>query len=564
MRALSSYRLHVAVSLFCSLATTELMSSSNPPYVFRRLLLLLVWLINLPESTADENSDPAGHLSGVKEGIPGIDASFDYLVVGGGNAGVTLAARLAEQIFTVALVEAEDFYETKYPLAKEKAKCVAGSTASNYMIYHRTKPTIGSMMRWADLVDGGKPINFTAPNDELRPANATVRYREEAYDKNSWPVELTYPDSVSSFPSWLKLGLESGGVGETVEFKSGSLSGSFYCPLTMRLADQTRSSSESAFFRSLPSSVYLQSLTLYKNTMGKRILFDQKRATGVVVSTTGSKYELSATHEVVISSGAFQSPQLLMVSGIGPTVILQEHGIVVVVVGLPGVGQNLWDQVFFGPTYQVDVETFNKQVHGHLVRVCRRTAFVGNFSDPITMQPKDGKQYASNMPVLMTPTLCGNVSMISADTNDLPVIHVNWLTTETDQQVVIAAFKRTCDIFHSEAMTPIVIGDEYFPGEEDQIDSQILGIIRDIAMAPWHASGTCKMGTRSNRLAALDTRARVTGIEGLRVVDASAFSFLPLAIPKRLSIDGDCKMGSPMTAPNHIPAILQSEHGATE
>ncbi|KAE8387471.1 hypothetical protein BDV23DRAFT_174602 [Aspergillus alliaceus] len=497
------------------------------------------------------------------EGIPGIDASFDYLVVGGGNAGVTLAARLAEQIFTVALVEAGDFYETKYPLAK-----VPGAAGIGSYIFDSVFPF------------SKRPINFTAPNDELRPANATVRYREEAYDKNSWPVELTYPDSVSSFPSWLKLGLKSGVVGETVEFKSGSLSGSFYCPLTMRLADQTRSSSESAFFRSLPSSVYLQSLTLYKNTMGKWILFDQKRATGVVVSTTGSKYELSATHEVVISSGAFQSPQLLMVSGIGPTVILQEHGIVVVVVGLPGVGQNLWDQVFFGPTYQVDVETFNKQYtsshtgvltnHGfdyvafeklpnssrsafsertekdlswftedwpEVEVLCRRTAFVGNFSDPITMQPKDGKQYASNMPVLMTPTLCGNVSMISADTNDLPVIHVNWLTTETDQQVVIAAFKRTCDIFHSEAMTPIVIGDEYFPGEEDQIDSQILGIIRDIAMAPWHASGTCKMGTRSNRLAALDTRAR---------------------------IDGDCKMGSPMTAPNHIPAILQSEHGATE
>ncbi|KAF5865218.1 hypothetical protein ETB97_004798 [Aspergillus alliaceus] len=232
--------------------------------------------------------------------------------------------------------------------------------------------------------------------------------------------------------------------------------------------------------------------------MGKRILFDQKRATGVVVSTTGSKYELSATHEVVISSGAFQSPQLLMVSGIGPTVILQEHGIVVVVVGLPGVGQNLWDQVFFGPTYQVDVETFNKQVHGHLVRA----------RDPHSL-----KERRKTYPGL--PKTGRRLRPASS----------------------VAAFKRTCDIFHSEAMTPIVIGDEYFPGEEDQIDSQILGIIRDIAMAPWYASGTCKMGTRSNRLAALDTRARVIGIEGQRVVDASAFSFLPLAIPKRLSDD---------------------------
>ncbi|KAE8168081.1 hypothetical protein BDV40DRAFT_295198 [Aspergillus tamarii] len=604
-------------------------SNPNPPYVFRRVLLLLFWIIGLPATVADKQ------LCGSKEGIPGVDASFDYVVVGGGNAGVTLAARLAEQSFSVALVEAGGFYEIKYPLANapgavaigigtdpmairtpidwgflvntgpgansrtihyEKARCLGGATASNFMVYQR--PTIGSMKLWADLVEDEsyifdnvfplfeKTINFTAPDKELRPANATVSYREDAYAKNGLPVDVTYPHAASPFSSWLQLGLESVGIGVTSEFNSGSLLGSFYCPFTLRPADQIRSSSESAFLRSPSSSSYLRTLTLYKNTMGKKILFDQKRATGVEVATAGSKYILSAIYEVIISSGAFQSPQLLMVSGIGPADVLREHEIEVVV-DLPGVGQNLWDHVFSGPTYPVAVETFNKLAMDLQYLICQireykishtgvltnhgfdyiafeklpassragfteRTnnelswfpedwpeveyiaapLFVGNFSDPITMQPQDGKQYASIIPTLVAPTSRGNVSIISADTDDLPVIHSNWLTTETDQQVLVAAFKRARDIFRSEAMTPIIVGEEYFPGKEYQTDSEILEVIRDTAMAVWHASGTCKMGTRSDLMAVLDSRARVLGVEGLRVVDASAFPFLPPGHPQ--------------------------------
>ncbi|GMG01726.1 unnamed protein product [Aspergillus oryzae] len=600
----------------------------NPPYMFRRILLLLFWLIGLPASTADKP------LYGSKDGIPGIDASFDYVVVGGGNAGVTLAARLAEQSFNVALVEAGGFYEINYPPAKvpgavgigtgtdpmairtpidwgflvntgpgadsrtihyEKARCLGGAKSPRLT---GPRPTIGSMKLWADLVDDEsylfdnvfplfkKTINFTAPNEELRPANATVSYREDAYEKHGQPVDVTYPHAASPFSSWFQLGLESVGVEVTSEFNSGSLLGSFYCPFTLRPADQIRSSSESAFFRSPYSSRYLETLTLYKNTMGKKILFDQKRATGVEVATAGSKYILSATHEVIISSGAFQSPQLLMVSGIGPADVLQEHEIDVIV-DLPGVGQNLWDHVFSGPTYPVAVETFNKLAmdlqylisqirefksshtgvltnHGFdyvafeklpgssragftertendlswfpedwpEVEYIPAPLFVGNFSDPITMQPQDGRQYATILPTLVAPTSRGNVSIISADTDDLPVIHMNWLTTETDQQVLVAAFKRVRDIFHSEAMAPIIVGEEFFPGKEYQTDREILEVIRDTAMAPWHASGTCKMGTRSDRMAVLDSRARVFGVEKLRVVDASAFPVLPPGHPQ--------------------------------
>ncbi|KAE8144802.1 hypothetical protein BDV25DRAFT_145263 [Aspergillus avenaceus] len=629
-------------------------------HLFYHLFVPLSWLTSIfPGVYANEGIFPPTACPHVKEGDPGIDASFDYVVVGGGNAGVTLAARLAEQKFNVALVEAGGFYEDDWPLAEvpgavaigtgsdpnsfrtpidwgfvldtgpggnnrrihyEKPRCVGGSYESTVVsdgeqLYDLSqvcafvgsiekalngnsngdRPPKGAMQLWADLVEDEsyafdnvfssftKTIDFMAPNNGLRDPNATARYRDDAFDANGQPVHVTYPNSAASFSSWVKLGLEAVGIHETVDFNSGSLFGSFYAQYSMNREDQKRSSSESAFFRSPNSERYLQTLTLYKYTMAKRILFHDKRATGVEVTTTGFKYALSASHEVIISAGVFNSPQLLMVSGIGPATILEEHGIDIVV-DLPGVGQNLWDHVFFGPTYQVALVTFNKLVSdpAYLIQqiiqyVTRkvgvftnhgfefigferlpensRTGFseqtekdllwfprdwpeyvtaplyIGNYSDPIAMQPPDGNQYATIVGLLVAPTSRGNVSIISKDTEDLPVVYPNWLSTEADEQVAIAFYKRIRDIFQSEAMAPIILGEEFYPGDKYQSDSEILEVIRQQFMPPWHAACTCKMGTASDPMAVVDSKARVFGVDRLRVVDASAFPILPPGHP---------------------------------
>lgn len=158
--------------------------------------------------------------------------------------------------------------------------------------------------------------------------------------------------------------------------------------------------------------------------------------------------------------------------------------------------------------------------------------YVGNFSRPITSQPRDGKQYATIAVVLIAPTSRGNVTISSADTSDLPVINPNWLATETDQEMVVAAYRRARDIFRSEAMAPIVIGDEFFPGDEYETDAEILDIIRDTMMTLYHPSCTCRMGTRDDPMAVVDSRGTVFGVTGLRVVDASAFPFLPPGHPQ--------------------------------
>jgi len=101
-------------------------------------------------------------------------------------------------------------------------------------------------------------------------------------------------------------------------------------------------------------------LKVYNGTMARRVLFkEQNRASGVLVTTNGEDYVLSARKEVILSAGAFHSPQLLMVSGIGPVSTLKEHGIPIVS-ELSGVGQNMWDQVLFGTAYRVETPTSSK------------------------------------------------------------------------------------------------------------------------------------------------------------------------------------------------------------
>lgn len=124
------------------------------------------------------------------------------------------------------------------------------------------------------------------------------------------------------------------------------------------------------------------------------------------------------------------------------------------------------------------------------------------------------------------------MTIASNDTSDLPIINPNWLSTEADQQIAIAAYKRIRDMFHSKAMAPIVVGDEYFPGSQYQTDAEILEVIRNTVMTIYHAACTCKMGTRDDPMAVLDSRARVVGVDRLRVVDASAFPVLPPGHPQ--------------------------------
>ena len=298
-------------------------------------------------------------------------------------------------------------------------------------------------------------------------------------------------------------------------------------------------------------------------------------------------YNIMAKKEVILSAGSFQSPQLLMVSGVGPQATLDEFDIPVVS-ALDGVGQNMWDHVMFGPSYQVDFPTLDATLHNAValadalveysteakgplssnvvefigwekvpqkyrnnfteatiealswfaddwpeLELISGNGYIGDFGYPVLQQPLDGKQYATILGAMVAPLSRGNVTISSADATAAPKINPNWLTDPADQEVAIAFYRRMREVWDTPELRSIRVGqDEAYPGLDEATDEQILEVVRSSLMTVWHAAGTCKMGQSSDSMAVVDSLARVYGIENLRVVDASIFPLLPPGHPQ--------------------------------
>lgn len=270
-----------------------------------------------------------------------------------------------------------------------------------------------------------------------------------------------------------------------------------------------------------------------------------------------------------------------MASGVGPAATLKAHGIPIGA-DRPGVGQNLWDNIFSGPTYPVNVVTHNSLANPAAIGAAvaeyntQRTGIVTNgggdflafenlpngslsastrrdldsafgpdwpdveyltvdayFGDQELPPPANtiGKNFVGLLPGLTAPFSRGNVTIISNDTSVNPVVSPNWLEDPRDREVLIAAFRRARDVWATKSMQDVIIGPEAFPGANVTSASDILTAIQRSAQTIWHASATNKMGRRDDPMAVVDSRAKVIGLQSLRVVDASAFPFLPPGQP---------------------------------
>lgn len=420
----------------------------------------------------------------------------------------------------------------------------------------------------------------------MRAANATPEYNPNAFTPSGGPLSVSFPNYAAPFSSWVQRGLRAIGLADAGDFNSGALSGSQYATLTIRPSDQSRSSSESSYIQSALKAKN-PNLKLFPGTMASKIIFDSsKKATGVEVMSGGKPFTLNAAKEVILSAGAFQSPQLLMLSGIGPAQALEQFDIPVLV-DAPGVGQNMWDHIFVGPTYRVNVDTFSKVVRDPVyaaqalaeyeikesgpltsnsadylgwekvpdqyledftsqakqdlasfsedwpnIEYISGPGYVGNFSNLLINQPVDQYSYGTILAAVVSPLSRGNVTLQSASISDLPIVNPNWLSSDTDAQIAVAAFKRAREAFTSSDMQAVTIGEEYWPGSQVQTDEEILYMIRSNLMTVWHAACTCKMGKSSDPMAVVDSQSRVFGVENLRVVDASAFALLPPCHPQ--------------------------------
>lgn len=501
-----------------------------------------------------------------------------------------------------------------------QGKALGGSSALNFMIHHRGSK--GSYKMWADLVgdesytyEGLEPyfkrsVTLTPPDEANRRENASTRYDQDAFSTPGGPVQVGYTNWVSVWATWLEKGLQAIGMERTQGFSSGNLLGYHYSQSTVRGSDQTRSSSNAYINAANKDKETSKNLKVFTLTQARKVLFStpastvngtnststsdsgRPRATGVEVSglAGAATYKLTAKHEVIISAGAFQSPHLLMHSGLGPAAHLREHGIPLLK-DLPGVGQNMWDHVMFGPSYSVKFDTLDRVLHDPIALADALTSYattktgpltsnvvefigweklstldsyranlsasttdafasfpadwpevehisgngyIGTFAFPVLQQPLDGKQYATTLGGMVAPLSRGTVTLKSANPLQKPAIDPRWLTHKADQELAVAWYRRMREVWRTPALQSIIEDptEEAFPGLENETDEEILEVVRRSAMTIWHAAGTCKMGRDSDELAVVDTQARVFGVPGLRVVDASIMPILPPGHPQ--------------------------------
>ena len=435
-----------------------------------------------------------------------------------------------------------------------------------------------------------KSCNYTPLNRSLY--NSTILDQNPGvFDAAGGPLQVSFSNYADAFGTWAQKAFTGVGMHILNGLNDGVLNGSAYSTLTIDPRNGYRSSSESSFL-----SAALQNGTapmIYKNSLARKILFNDTTATGILVTTAGPygipdlNFTLTVRKEVIVSAGAFQSPQLLMVSGIGPRATLQQYGSHVIK-NMAGVGQNMWDHVLFGANRRVNVLTASASLNSPIAAAKLAAQFRANGSGalaafgagyygweklgepyrsklssealaalatfpsdwpelewlPISAylgyqtnrqpeDPRDGYNYATINPGLIAPLSRGNVTISSADMTDPPILNPNWLSDPTDQEVAVQSFKRSREIWSVLAENNVTVGtDEYLPGLNVTSDAEILTYIQKSLMTIYHAAATCKMGTSNDSMAVIDSQARVYGTQNLRVVDASSFPFLPPGHPQ--------------------------------
>ena len=499
---------------------------------------------------------------------------FDHLVIGGGSAGCVLAARLSEDPnVSVCLVEAgpadtsvlihcpaglallaqtrqANWAFQTVPQAglngrrgyQPRGKVLGGSSSINAMIYARGVRQ--DYDAWA--AEGNAGWGY----DELLPYFKRAEHNErgaDAWHGTGGPLnvmDLAQPNRFG--PVFVEAGVQAGHP-RNADFNGASQEGVGMYQVTHRNGE--RFSAAKAY---LTPNLGRGNLTVMTGAQTTRVLMEGRRAVGVEVRVNGQLQQLKARREVLLCAGALQSPQLLMLSGIGPGAQLQQHGIAVVH-DLPGVGANLHDHV--DVVQVVDTpglsELFGLSLAGAVNAIkgilewrrARTGVLTTNFAEAggfIKSQPLEplpdlqlhfvigklidhgrktvfGHGYSCHV-CLLRPKSRGRLTLASDDPFAAPLIDPNFLAERDDLERLVRGFKEMRRILQQPALAGYR-GRELPASAAAQSDAQIEQFIRGHADTIYHPVGSCRMG--AGPMDVLDAQLRVRGIEGLRVVDAS-------------------------------------------
>jgi len=511
------------------------------------------------------------------------DNTFDYIIVGAGTAGCLLANRLsADPAKRVLLIEAgrrDDYHWIHIPvgylycignprtdwlyntepdaglngrqLRYPRGKALGGCSSINGMIYMRGQArdydgwaqlTGDASWSWAQCLPA-----FKKHEDYYKGADAAHGAGGE------WRVErqrLRW-DILDAFGQ----AAQQAGIPHTEDFNRGDNEGVGYFQVNQK--NGWRWNTAKAFLR--PICYGRPNFEMWTGAHVDRLLIERladggKRCKGAQVWTGKEMVTVNATEEVILSAGSIGSPQILQLSGIGPAALLRQHGIPVVQ-DTPGVGENLQDHLQIRAVFKVSgVATLNTMASSWLGKLKIGLEYAIKRSGPMSMAPSQLGAFTRSSPELpypnieyhvqplsldafgeplhsfnaftasvcnLNPTSRGSVRIRSNKFESAPAIAPNYLSTPEDRKLAAQSLRITRRIVAQPALARYQ-PQEWKPGRQYESDEDLARLAGDIATTIFHPVGTTKMGRDDDPTAVLDSRLRVRGIAGLRVVDAGA------------------------------------------